>query len=127
MKTIVTIDKRLCEIVNGMFGEEFFGRRKRKSQLPLEQLGLSTGAPGRIRTRDPLVRSQVLYPTELPARRRIVILMIFSENANLFFKNDNIFLSDQGLKSQKFLFPFIFNNLTKNHPSDCKLSHLGLI
>ena len=26
------------------------------------------GAPGRIRTRDPLVRSQVLYPTELPAR-----------------------------------------------------------
>ena len=25
------------------------------------------GAPGRIRTRDPLVRSQVLYPTELLA------------------------------------------------------------
>ena len=90
MKTIVTIDKRLCEIVNGMFGEEFFGRRKRKSQLPLEQLGLSTGAPGRIRTRDPLVRSQVLYPTELPARRRIVILMIFSENAN-FFSRRTIF------------------------------------
>ena len=26
-----------------------------------------TGAPGRIRTHDPLVRSQVLYPTELRA------------------------------------------------------------
>ena len=29
-----------------------------------------TGAPGRIRTHDPLVRSQVLYPTELRARGR---------------------------------------------------------
>ncbi len=28
-----------------------------------------SGAPGRIRTHDPLVRSQVLYPTELRARR----------------------------------------------------------
>ena len=26
------------------------------------------GAPGRIRTSDPLVRSQILYPTELRAR-----------------------------------------------------------
>ena len=30
----------------------------------------ATGAPGRIRTHDPLVRSQVLYPTELRARSR---------------------------------------------------------
>ena len=86
MKTIVTIDKRLCEIVNGMFGEEFFGRRKRKSQLPLEQLGLSTGAPGRIRTRDPLVRSQVLYPTELPARER-GIMQNNSSFVNVYFSN----------------------------------------
>ncbi len=28
------------------------------------------GAPGRIRTADPLVRSQVLYPTELRARNK---------------------------------------------------------
>ncbi|KTD21133.1 hypothetical protein Llon_1231 [Legionella londiniensis] len=28
------------------------------------------GAPGRIRTSDPLVRSQILYPTELRARVR---------------------------------------------------------
>src|SRR5690606_25192576 len=30
-----------------------------------------TGAPGRIRTHDPLVRSQVLYPTELRALETI--------------------------------------------------------
>ena len=69
-----------------MFGEEFFGRRKRKSQLPLEQLGLSTGAPGRIRTRDPLVRSQVLYPTELPARER-GIMQNNSSFVNVYFSN----------------------------------------
>ena len=46
--------------------------RKRKSQKPLGLLGLS-GAPGRIRTRDPLVRSQVLYPTELPARETVIM------------------------------------------------------
>ncbi len=30
------------------------------------------GAPGEIRTPDPLVRSQVLYPTELRARSEII-------------------------------------------------------
>jgi hypothetical protein len=29
-------------------------------------LELGNGAPGRIRTPDPLIRSQVLYPAELP-------------------------------------------------------------
>ena len=28
----------------------------------------NNGAPGRIRTPDPLIRSQVLYPAELPVR-----------------------------------------------------------
>jgi hypothetical protein len=32
-----------------------------------------TGAPGEIRTPDPLVRSQMLYPAELRARRLEVI------------------------------------------------------
>src|SRR5512138_2029875 len=32
---------------------------------------LKFGAPGRIRTHDPLVRSQVLYPTELRAREAL--------------------------------------------------------
>ena len=41
-------------------------RRNGKGEAIL--LPLECGAPGRIRTRDPLVRSQVLYPTELPAR-----------------------------------------------------------
>lgn len=31
----------------------------------------NSGALGRIRTPDPLIRSQVLYPTELPARDRV--------------------------------------------------------
>ena len=29
-------------------------------------VGEVSGAPGRIRTPDPLIRSQVLYPAELP-------------------------------------------------------------
>ena len=31
------------------------------------ELRFWSGAPGRIRTRDPLLRRQLLYPTELPA------------------------------------------------------------
>src|SRR5215470_10384395 len=34
----------------------------------LRSARFENGAPGRIRTHDPLVRSQVLYPTELRAR-----------------------------------------------------------
>ena len=32
-------------------------------------LGFSVSAPGRIRTRDPLLRRQLLYPAELQALR----------------------------------------------------------
>ena len=39
----------------------------RKSVL-LGMLQRMSGALGRIRTPDPLIRSQILYPTELPAR-----------------------------------------------------------
>ena len=42
---------------------------KEKGLHHLQALDYS-GAPGRIRTHDPLVRSQVLYPTELRARGR---------------------------------------------------------
>ena len=53
--------RKLTEKNNKQYGLE---KRKGKStDFPLKY-----GAPGRIRTRDPLVRSQVLYPTELPAR-----------------------------------------------------------
>src|SRR5512138_652860 len=34
---------------------------------------LKFGAPGRIRTHDPLVRSQVLYPTELRALEAAIL------------------------------------------------------
>ena len=34
------------------------------------------GAPGKIRTPDPLVRSQVLYPTELQAHKQYNILLV---------------------------------------------------
>ncbi len=36
-------------------------------------------APGEIRTPDPLVRSQILYPTELRARKRIDVIFINGE------------------------------------------------
>ena len=36
-----------------------------------------TGAPGRIRTPDPLIRSQVLYPAELPVRTRLMTRRAF--------------------------------------------------
>jgi hypothetical protein len=34
---------------------------------------LSSGAPGEIRTPDPQIRSLVLYPAELRARRAVAI------------------------------------------------------
>ncbi len=46
-------------------------QQKRNPKVPCRKLG----APGRIRTRDPLVRSQVLYPTELPARLKGFIII----------------------------------------------------
>src|SRR5690625_3287035 len=39
--------------------------------------GPEYGAAGRIRTHDPLVRSQVLYPTELQPRRTRTITQLF--------------------------------------------------
>ncbi len=44
-------------------------RKLSKIRIKKTSLGwfLNNGALGRIRTPDPLVRSQILYPTELPA------------------------------------------------------------
>ena len=44
---------------------------KKKALQPVELQGLEGGAAGRIRTHDPLVRSQVLYPTELQPREAV--------------------------------------------------------
>ena len=41
-------------------------------QLSYRRINLLNGAPEEIRTPDPLVRSQVLYPAELRARRDII-------------------------------------------------------
>ena len=45
-------------------------RGKENPWINLLAKKLRNGAPGRIRTHDPLVRSQVLYPTELRAHVR---------------------------------------------------------
>ena len=42
------------------------------SAAPFEMCGKEDGAPGRIRTADPLVRSQMLYPAELRVRAAVV-------------------------------------------------------
>ena len=50
------------------------GKRERQKRNPGRSSnvpGNFDGAPGRIRTHDPLVRSQVLYPTELLAHNQI--------------------------------------------------------
>jgi hypothetical protein len=49
--------------------------------------GLMYGAAGRIRTHDPLVRSQVLYPTELQPLK----LKLYTENIVLFQLNSVVF------------------------------------
>ncbi len=45
-----------------------------KKASKLLALNVKNGAPGRIRTSDRLVRSQVLYPAELRARKRGAIM-----------------------------------------------------
>ena len=39
----------------------------------IADLGFWGGAPGRIRTRDPLLRRQLLYPTELQALTHVIV------------------------------------------------------
>ena len=47
--------------------------KKKKSTSPKWDLSIC-GAPGGIRTRDLLVRSQTLYPAELPAHMQFLLL-----------------------------------------------------
>jgi hypothetical protein len=44
---------------------------EKKKELAITLTPCFIGAPGAIRTPDPLVRSQVLYPTELRALKNI--------------------------------------------------------
>ena len=72
LPTKSTYQKGSFGIVGHIVGRRIeLTRRKETNGLnrivePLDILG----APGRIRTHDPLVRSQVLYPTELRAHRK---------------------------------------------------------
>ena len=49
------------------------------------------GAPDKSRTRNLLIRSQMLYPVELPARFALnsayIIYQTFLKNASVFFKH----------------------------------------
>ena len=47
------------------------GSETNKGLGAISQAFILSGAPGEIRTPDPLVRSQVLYPTELRAHCRV--------------------------------------------------------
>lgn len=47
------------------------------AKLEREVESLKIGAPGRIRTSDPQVRSLVLYPAELRARRSEIMRGVF--------------------------------------------------
>lgn len=46
-----------------------------KNPLSIESGFFEFGAPGRIRTSDPLIRSQVLYPAELRALIQIDVTL----------------------------------------------------
>lgn len=65
------------------------------------------GAPGRIRTSDHLVRSQVLYPTELRAR------CLFGTAAEVAYIRDSRCQSQQG-KHAFFIFAPIFGYYSKS-------------
>ncbi len=60
-----------CHRLHGTEEQNFFSRKKKGIVNPgiTIESEIKDGALGRIRTPDPLVRSQILYPTELPAHR----------------------------------------------------------
>ena len=53
-------------------------------RIGIYRLGWESGAPGKIRTPDPLIRSQVLYPAELPVPSMPVYLAVY---LNVCFKD----------------------------------------
>lgn len=55
-------------------------------KAPCKHRGLlNNGAPGRIRTSDRLIRSQVLYPAELLARGLLGLCSGFGADVQVFF------------------------------------------
>ncbi len=66
-------------------GSLYFKASSKKNASPIGDWQDMNGAAGRIRTHDPLVRSQVLYPTELQPRESesIAQYMPIYENKHL--------------------------------------------
>ena len=65
----------------------FYSKEKKFSSKNLKTLDIS-GAPGGIRTPDPLIRSQVLYPTEPRAHKRpTVYIKVFISFQDFLFWN----------------------------------------
>ncbi len=54
----------------------------KKARLSTGLFTFKLGAPGRIRTHDPLVRSQVLYPTELRALKKKIIAYSINQSSS---------------------------------------------
>ena len=70
------------------------GRERKKALAPKGAKALILlGAPGKIRTPDLLIRSQTLYPAELPAQREISLSLKFVFLSRPLFGPDEI---DQG-------------------------------
>ena len=60
-------------------------QRPGRTDRGTRSLKLGSGAPGKIRTPDPLIRSQVLYPAELPAQYKYYKLKIGKKELIIFF------------------------------------------
>src|SRR6478609_8255187 len=66
---VAAIAAGVCLLAYEVAGAKLGHQRKGPASSLKQALACSSGAAGRIRTHDPLVRSQVLYPTELQPRR----------------------------------------------------------
>ncbi len=64
---------------------------------PTDFINVVGGSPGRIRTCDPLIRSQILYPAELQAPKQPGIYINLLSGIQEFFLRSFIFFSDGSL------------------------------
>ncbi len=77
-------ENKAKKLPNPVFCTKRRGCRGREQSDQRRQEKRRNGAPGKIRTPDPLIRSQVLYPAELPAH----ILSNIDELSEYLYCND---------------------------------------
>ena|SRR5687767_7867805 len=96
-------------------------KSKRASELLLTGPVLLDGAPGRIRTSDPQVRSLVLYPAELRAQNRSGIMPVVPAPRQ---RNEELELAEtEGFEpSMELLTPY---SLSRGAPSASRASLRG--